>query len=114
VTGDRWPAINGRNPVALPPVLQSIVDFLRKGYPQGVPERDYLPLFALLRRRLTDDEVRQLADDLVEQSSDEGTSQAIRDAIEHLLNDSPSESDVNRVREQLACAGWEPPTPAAV
>ena len=37
-------------------VLQSIVDYLRAGYPEGVPEQDYVPLFALLRRKLSDDE----------------------------------------------------------
>jgi hypothetical protein len=100
--------------MALPPILQSIVDFLRKGYPQGVPEQDYLPLFALLRRRLSDEEVQQIAEDLAVQSPDEHTSNAIRSAIEHLLNETPSESDVDRVRAQLLAAGWEPPTPARV
>jgi hypothetical protein len=100
--------------MALPPLLQSIVEFLRKGYPDGVPERDYLPLFALLRRRLSDEEVAQLAEDLASQSSDDRTSSAIRSAIARVTNETPSESDVERVREQLAGAGWEPPTPAHV
>jgi hypothetical protein len=95
--------------MALPPVLQSVVDFLRKGYPEGVPRQDYIPLFALLRRRLSDDEVKALADDLVEQSPDEATTEAIRDAIEHVINETPSESDVDRVLRQLESAGWEPP-----
>jgi Protein of unknown function (DUF3349) len=95
--------------MSLPPVLQSIVDFLRVGYPEGVPQQDYLPLFALLRRRLTDEEVRQVADKLLEQTSDEGKSQAIQAAIEHVLKETPSESDVERVLTQLKSAGWEPP-----
>ena len=28
--------------------IQRIVDWLRAGYPNGIPERDYVPLFALL------------------------------------------------------------------
>jgi hypothetical protein len=96
--------------MSLPPIVQSITDFLRKGYPQGVPDQDYLPLFALLRRRLTDDEVTALADDLAANSHDEATSHTIHAAIEHLLRETPSESDVDRVREQLQSAGWEPPT----
>jgi hypothetical protein len=100
--------------MALPPLLQSIVDFLRKGYPQGVPEQDYLPLFALLRRRLTDDEVKTLAEDLVASSEDEATTHAIRSAIEHVINETPSEADVERVLDQLQSAGWEPPSPARV
>jgi Protein of unknown function (DUF3349) len=30
---------------------------LRAGYPEGVPDVDYIPLFALLGSRLTNDEV---------------------------------------------------------
>lgn len=46
----------------LPPFLASIIEWLRAGYPEGVPEQDYVPLFALLKRRLSDDEVDQVAD----------------------------------------------------
>lgn len=98
----------------LPSVVQTIVDFLRKGYPNGVPEQDYLPLFALLRRRLTDDEVVEVAGELAADSGSDQTSKAIRDAIEQLINSAPSETDVARVREQLAAAGWDPPTPARI
>jgi hypothetical protein len=97
--------------MALPPLLQSVVDFLRKGYPQGVPEQDYLPLFALLRRRLTDEEVHELANELADHTTDEQTSQVIRAAIAHLIETTPSEADVERVRDHLEAAGWEPPAP---
>jgi Protein of unknown function (DUF3349) len=100
--------------MALPPVLQSIVDFLRKGYPQGVPERDYIPLFALLRRRLSDEEVAAIAEELAASSDNEQASTAIRAAISHVTNEMPSETDVERVLEQLQSAGWEPPAPARV
>ena len=43
--------------MALPPFLNRIVDWLRAGYPEGVPEHDYIPLFALLGSQLTNDEV---------------------------------------------------------
>lgn len=42
--------------MALPPFLTSIVGWLRAGYPNGVPEQDYIPLFALLTRRLSETE----------------------------------------------------------
>jgi Protein of unknown function (DUF3349) len=41
------------------------VAFVRAGYPQGVPQSDYRPLLALLRRRLCDDEIAELARELV-------------------------------------------------
>jgi hypothetical protein len=96
--------------MALPPILQSITEFLRKGYPQGVPERDYLPLFALLRRRLSDEEVLAIANELAASSHDEATAAAIHAAIKQIISDTPSEADVARVMAQLESAGWEPPT----
>ena len=45
--------------------LQRIVAWLRTGYPHGIPERHYLPLVALLGRRLSDDETRELGERLV-------------------------------------------------
>lgn len=53
----------------LPPVLSSIVGWLRAGYPDGVPEHDYVALLALLARRLTSDEVAAVAAELARQSS---------------------------------------------
>jgi hypothetical protein len=51
--------------MALSDVLAKIVGFLRAGYPEGVPDRDYIPLVALLRRRLSDDEVVAVATELI-------------------------------------------------
>jgi hypothetical protein len=36
--------------MALPSLVAKIVGWLRSGYPNGVPERDYLRLFAYVRR----------------------------------------------------------------
>lgn len=89
-------------------MLQSIVTFLRAGYPEGVPERDYIPLIALLRRRLTDEEVRDVAADLVDRSPDpQDTAAAIAHAIEAVTHESPSEADVDRVRRHLATVGLD-------
>ena len=40
--------------MALPPVPAKIVNWLRAGYPEGVPGTDYIPLFAVLRHQLTE------------------------------------------------------------
>jgi hypothetical protein len=91
--------------MSLPAPLQAIIDFVRKGYPHGVPEHDYLPLFALLRRRLSDDEVAQVAAALVEESASAQNTAAISDAIERLIMETPSETDIERVRVRLSEAG---------
>ncbi len=90
----------------IPPVLQAVIDFVRKGYPQGVPEHDYLPLFALLRRRLSEQEVAEIAEALVGDGAAQNPA-AISGAIALLINESPSEQDIERVRARLDAAGWD-------
>jgi hypothetical protein len=91
--------------MSLPPLLGSIIGWLRAGYPEGVPTRDYIPLFALLASQLTDDEVRAIAAEL-EEGTDTSSAQAIRDAIETVTHSEPNDSDVARVRAHLAAGGW--------
>lgn len=91
--------------MALPPIVSNIVGFLRAGYPEGVPEHDYLPLFALLTRQLTDDEVVAVANEL-EASGDQSSAFAIRAAIRQVTRDKPLETDVARVSARLAGVGW--------
>ena len=91
--------------MALPPFIASIISWVRAGYPDGVPERDYLPLFALLGSQLTDADVAYVAEALAA-SGDESTSQTIKAAIADITHDKPLESDVARVRARLAEGGW--------
>ena len=89
----------------MPTFLSDILGWLRAGYPDGVPERDYIPLFALLGRHLTDDEVTQVAEQLA-QAEDPHSRHAIQAAINSVTNQSPHDSDINRVRAHLAAGGW--------
>jgi len=91
--------------MALPEILQSIVDFVRKGYPQGVPQQDYIPLIALLARRLSDQEIAEIAADL---TSADGDAEVIGKAIQRLGHESASDADIERVRDRLKAVGWEP------
>ena len=89
----------------LPPVLNSIITWLRAGYPEGVPDVDYIPLFALLASELTDSDVNAIAEEL-ESSSNPQSAQAIRDAIKSVTDGKASDADVARVRAKLAGGGW--------
>jgi hypothetical protein len=91
--------------VPLPPILSSIVGWLREGYPDGVPERDYIPLFALLAKELSEDEAKEIADELA-QDADPTSARAIRSAITAVTSQAPQDSDVARVRSHLAAGGW--------
>jgi hypothetical protein len=89
----------------LPPVLNSIVAWLRAGYPEGVPNVDYLPLFALLASELTNEDVTLIAHEL-ESSTDPQSAQAVKDAINSVTDAKASDADVARVRARLASGGW--------
>ena len=91
--------------MALPPVLSKIVDWLRAGYPEGVPEHDYIPLFALLGSQLSNDEVNLIGDELA-MSSDPESAEAIKKAIAAVTHTKPNDADINRVRAHLAAGGW--------
>jgi hypothetical protein len=91
--------------MALPPVLSSIIGWVRAGYPEGVPQHDYIPLFALLASQLTNDEVHAIGEELMD-VGDPASSAQIRDAIESVTHTTPNNSDVARVRAHLAAGGW--------
>jgi len=91
--------------MALPPLLSKIVGWLRAGYPEGVPEHDYIPLFALLGSELTNDEVTLIADELAFSAAPE-SAEAIKKAIADITHTTPNEADINRVRSHLAAGGW--------
>jgi hypothetical protein len=91
--------------MALPPILDKIVGWLRAGYPEGVPEHDYIPLFALLGSQLTNEEVGLIAEDL-SSAADPASREAIKKAISDVTNTKPLDSDIARVRAHLAEGGW--------
>jgi hypothetical protein len=91
--------------MALPPFLSSIIDWLRAGYPEGVPDVDYIPLFALLGSQLTDTEVSEIAEVLANES-DPDSAAAIRKAIGDVTHEKVLDSDIARVRARLAGGGW--------
>ena len=91
--------------MALPPFLASVIDWLRAGYPEGVPDVDYVPLFALLGSELTDADINAITDELAA-TGDPATAQGIRDAIEKASDEKPLDVDVARVRARLAAGGW--------
>ncbi|ODT97776.1 MAG: hypothetical protein ABS81_29440 [Pseudonocardia sp. SCN 72-86] len=89
----------------LPPFLQSIIDWVRAGYPEGLPQQDYLPLVALLGNQLTNDDVAAVAEHFAE-TGDAATASSIRDAIGKVSHAVPTDEDIARVRARLAAGGW--------
>jgi Protein of unknown function (DUF3349) len=84
--------------------LGKIVGWLRAGYPDGVPQTDYLPLLALLSRRLTGDEVSLVAHELMNRDDFDHTDIGV--LITQMTDELPMPEDIERVREKLATQGW--------
>ena len=97
----------------LPGFLGSIVSWLRAGYPEGVPESDYIPLLAVLSRRLSNDEVRAVTHELIESGELPVDNIDIGTVITRVTDELPRDADVQRVRERLAAHGWPLSEPRA-
>jgi hypothetical protein len=85
------------------------LEWLRAGYPSGVPKQDYVVLLGLLRRKLTDHEVLDIATELASLSDKTGENITVED-IQKLITeatlDKASPEDVSRVSSHLAAGGW--------
>ncbi|OAK52325.1 DUF3349 domain-containing protein [Rhodococcus sp. Eu-32] len=98
----------------------SVLNWLRAGYPEGVPPKDRFPLVALLRKaELTDAQVHEVVLSLVSPVggalqdgaiSNEEISTYIRELVDH----EPTADDITRVSARLAAGGWPLADPASL
>ncbi|MBW0017547.1 MAG: DUF3349 domain-containing protein [Mycobacterium sp.] len=84
--------------------LNSVVSWLRAGYPEGIPPTDTFAVLALLSRRLTNDEVKLVARDLMQQGDFDDVDIGV--LISKLTDELPAPQDIDRVRTRLAAKGW--------
>lgn len=92
-------------------VVGRVLGWLTAGYPDGIPATDRFAVIALLKRRLTDDQVREIARELTAHdspalSNGEIGQDEIEELIHRVLQEKPSEDDIRRVSAQLAAGGW--------
>lgn len=92
--------------MSMPTFLSSVVGWLRAGYPEGIPENDYIPLVAVLARRLSHEEVQEVATALAQSGDTPIGNVDIGMLITKVTNELPREEDVTRVRSRLALGGW--------
>ncbi|WP_258133322.1 DUF3349 domain-containing protein [Microbacterium sp. MYb64] len=86
-------------------VLSRVLDWLRAGYPEGVPPKDYSPLLALLQRTLTAEELADVVAALARQETDPVRVSQIRAAIADVTSANPGGDEVRRVAVLLADRG---------
>ena len=84
--------------------LNSVVAWLRAGYPEGIPPTDYVPVLALLSRRLSNDDVKLVTRELIARGDFDHVDIGV--LITQITDDLPTPQDVERVRERLAAQGW--------
>ncbi len=84
--------------------LAKIIAWVNAGYPEEVPGPDRVPLLALLKRRLTDEEVNAVAQDLIDRGKFEPVDIGV--LITQITDQMPSAEDIERVRQRLAAKGW--------
>jgi Protein of unknown function (DUF3349) len=93
-------------------LLSSILNWLRAGYPDGVPGPDRVPLLALLRcTPLTEDQIKKVVRNITADGSTALVDGEIReDEIEAFIKDvthhDAGTENVKRVAAKLAAAGW--------
>ncbi len=88
-------------------VLNNVLGWLREGYPEGVPPKDYFPLLALLKRSLTEDEVVKAAQTVLKNTdSDSVTESEIRKAVQGVTDEDPNPEEIHQVASRLASVGW--------
>lgn len=84
--------------------LTKVVAWITDGYPEGVPGPDRVPLLALLKRRLTDDEVKAVTGELMNRGEFDHADIGV--LITQITDELPSLDDAERVRARLATKGW--------
>ena len=97
-------------------LVQRIIGWLRAGYPDGVPQQDYVALLGILRRSLTVEELEAVVKALTEEVSDHRqllTSELVAQRIQDVVKGPIDNDDVVRVSARLAAAGWPLASPRA-
>jgi len=93
-------------------ITHSVLEWLRAGYPNGVPGPDRVPLLALLRNTpLSEEEVKNIVREIADEESHAPAGHQIdKDEIERFIEEhthhDAGPENLRRVAAKLAAAGW--------
>lgn len=90
----------------LPGLLERVINWLKAGYPQGVPTGDYIPLVALLKRRLTPEEIEELGAELELRGMLPADHVDVGSRYIKMVDEVPSIQELERVTTHLQESGW--------
>lgn len=90
--------------------ITKILNWLKAGYPEGIPPRDFPPVLGVLHRQLTDEEIVAIADQLAYDSASRGGEAVTADDIRQMVREhafqKATPEDLQRVSGMLAVGGW--------
>ena len=90
--------------------VAKIMNWLRAGYPEGIPRHDFPSVLMVLRRNLSELDIESIADDLALESVSNGsepvTAENIRAMVREHAFQSATQDDLLRVSAVLARGGW--------
>lgn len=92
--------------------VHTVLEWLRAGYPAGVPGPDRVPLLSLLRSTpLTDDEVQQVIREIAAAEAEQTPGHQIdydeiQRFVEGVTHHDASPASVRKVAATLAASGW--------
>jgi uncharacterized protein (DUF2267 family) len=94
--------------------FESVLNWLHKGYPEGVPPKDYIPVLALLKRSLSEEDVVKAAQTILKQADSDSpvTDLQIAEAIRRVTEQQPNPEEMHQVASRLASVGWPLSAPA--
>ena len=96
----------------MPARVQKLLNWLRAGYPGGVPGPDRVPLLALLRNSpLTEEQVKEVVREIIAEEKGAPAGHAIdHDEIQHFIegvaHHDAGPENIQRVADKLAAAGY--------
>jgi uncharacterized protein (DUF2267 family) len=88
--------------------MDNVLGWLRAGYPEGVPPKDYFALLALLKRSLNEQEIIQVVQSILRTGDGDTpvTEEEIHAAIHQVIEKEPNPEEIHQVAARLALVGW--------
>lgn len=90
--------------------ISKVLTWLRSGYPEGIPQRDFPSVLLVLQQNLSDVDIEAIADELALQSVSNGSVPVSAEQIRTMVRDHTfqpaTDEDLRRVSAVLAQGGW--------
>ncbi len=100
-----------------PNIASRALNWLRQGYPSGIPNHDTFALFYVLERELTEQDLNELVELIIEEGEATTlrakpiTREQIGELITRVHSQPPEEEDITRIQERLNTEGFPTRTP---